>query len=129
MNFKLTMACLNVILLSLILGSAMIATTFIPYLEKVLIHISVFYPYHWHLKDLIKKNLNAHRKRNEKTAKMLLVAVAFIVFGSSMFQLLADFLISTIKMFQAADINVTAFNPRWPLNEVLLTAYLKKYDR
>ena len=76
------MICLNCILLALILGLSIVTITFIPVFEDFLLYIVIFWPSHFRLRDLVKKNLNSHRRRNSKTARMLLVAVAVIVTSS-----------------------------------------------
>lgn len=62
------------------------------------------------LKTVITKNLSGHRSRNRKTAYMVSIAVAFLIFAGAMFALQATSIQSTVRLLLGADINVLSLS-------------------
>lgn len=56
------------------------------------------------LGTVIRKNLAGHRPRNRKTAYMVSIFVAFVIFAGTMFTLQTDSISSSVELFLGADI-------------------------
>jgi hypothetical protein len=109
-DFALFLGILTVILLSMVIGLCLIATTIQPVLEKGIVWLVV-----WgndaKVLPLIYKNMSAHRPRNRKTALMFTLSLGFIIFAGASFSLQAGTIGDTIKSFVGADCNIYA--PSW----------------
>lgn len=77
---------------------------------------------------IIQKNMEGHRKRNEKTTVMYSIALAFLIFSGTGFKLqtvtIGDVLSSSI----AADLKVVAAQGDPPLNEAGLKEFMISYN-
>ena len=56
------------------------------------------------LGTVIRKNLAGHRPRNRKTAYMVSIFVAFVIFAGTMFTLQTDSISNSVELFLGADI-------------------------
>lgn len=54
--------------------------------------------------SLLGKNLRSHRNRNQKTATMFAVCLAFLIFAGTTFQLVGDLIIFQAESFFATDL-------------------------
>jgi len=64
----------------MVLGLSIVSTVFQPLLERLMLHVLI-----WgrdrRLKKLVRKSLSGHRRRNQKTALMFTISLAFIIFA------------------------------------------------
>ena len=123
-NFPLFLGILQVMLLSMVLGLCLIATTLQPFLERIVLWCIV-----WgrdaNLLSLMQKNMSAHRPRNQKTALMFTISLGFIIFAGASFSLQAATVGDTVSSFIGADGNVFAASWNNPLPEADLRMVLE----
>jgi hypothetical protein len=60
------------------------------------------------------KNMQAHNKRNTKTATMFAVCLSFLIFAGSIFSLLGDLIKSQLEDSLASDFQGFIINSREP---------------
>ena len=60
------------------------------------------------LHDLLKKNLDAHRNRNLKSAIMFSLCLAFMLFAGTGFQIVGSSIVYLVKTYGGADLYATA---------------------
>lgn len=116
---------MNIILLGMLLGLCLITFTIQERVESFVL---------WFLlwgKDkcltmLVKKNLSAHSDRNGKAFLMFTITSATIIFGGSLFTLLAISISDTVRVLNGADINVQTLGSSTPLNKSSLDAFLER---
>ncbi len=130
-DFALFLGILNVILLSMVIGLCLVATTVQPAMEAGLLWLLV-----WgrdaKMMPLMRKNMSAHRPRNQKTALMFTLSLGFIIFAGASFSLQAGTIADTVKSLVGADCNIYA--PSWtsplpaPALRVALDAEMRRSD-
>ena len=59
---------------------------------------------------IVEKNMQGHRKRNSKTSLMFTLAISFLIFSASAFELLTILLQETIIQVIGADISSQSAN-------------------
>jgi hypothetical protein len=79
---------------------------FFPYFERLIkwVTINTCCRKDRHLNHLIQKNIEAHRKRNQKTSIMLALSLSFAIFSSSVFMMMNNLIQSEIKAVAGADL-------------------------
>jgi len=106
-NFSLFFFLLNLILMLMLIGLTLLINLVQPYFER-LINAIIFLcnkndkP----LQALISKNFDAHRKRNQKTALMFSIALAFLIFSGSGLSLQANLISDQVKVLLGSDLAV-----------------------
>lgn len=96
---------LNLVLLGMVLGFAVIGNLLQPYFERLLVNIAaLFMCKNRSLKVVISKNLQAHARRNIKTALMLSMSICFIIFSGSGMTTNAKGLVDRLISRQGGDI-------------------------
>lgn len=55
------------------------------------------------IKPIVAKNLEAHRKRNNKTSIMFTLALSFLIFSASSFELINNMIGDTVESLIGAD--------------------------
>ena len=122
-NLQLFLTILTIILLGMVLGMCMVATSFQSSLEKVMLFL-LMWGKDRSLLTLVRKSLSGHRGRNRKTALMFTVSLAFIVFAGTSFRLQANSIQDAIKANLGTNIYISA--PSWnsPLNETSIRSLL-----
>lgn len=125
-NLSLFLSVLNAILLCMLAGLAIMAVTVQPALERALLW-SALWGRERKLGGIVSKNLAGHRPRNRKTATMITLTVAFLIFAGSLLALQARSISETVESFIGSDIAVRA--PSWSIQlpEPALEAYLERY--
>jgi ABC-type antimicrobial peptide transport system permease subunit len=124
-NFALFLGVLQVILLSMVLGLCLVASTTQPFIERGVLWLIV-----WgsdaKLLGLMDKNMSAHRPRNQKTALMFTLSLGFMIFAGASFSLQAATIADTVSSVFGADINF--FAPSWsvPLPEETIRSALRQ---
>ena len=108
-NFGMFLGILNAVLLGMLLGLSMVAQTLQAVMERLVVWC-VMWGADRKLATVVKKNLNGHENRNRKTAYMVSIAVAFLIFAGAMFALQSRSIQDTVRMFLGADINVLSLS-------------------
>jgi len=114
-DLSLFLTILNSILLMMLLGLVLMAGTLQPTVERLFARV-VMQGKERRLLRVVEKNLAGHRSRNRKTAYMITIAVAFIIFAGSLFALQARSLTETLEMFLGADVVVFSPSRRQEIN-------------
>jgi len=109
-NFGLFLGTLTGILLSMILGMALIAQMLQGPIEPLVARLFLWGP-NSALHTVVAKNLGGHSRRNSKTSFMVSMTVAFVLFAGAMFALQASSIQNNVKMFLGSDIIV--FSPEF----------------
>ena len=122
-NIPMFLGLLMAILLSMLLGLALLAQIIQPFLERGILWV-LMRPFHSNLNALVSKSLSAHRPRNAKTAQMFTIALAFIVFAGVMFALQGTSLADNMKILIGAPIVVKAPSLAEQLNEAGMKPFL-----
>jgi hypothetical protein len=127
-NFGLFLGILNAILIGMLLGLVLISQavqvrqddcgsrrdgacdTFVSvvaqsYMERLVLWL-MMWGKEMRLHTVVVKNLAGHSSRNRKTAYMVSIAVAFLIFAGAMFTLQISSIQQTIRMFLGSDIAV-----------------------
>ncbi len=82
------LAIINMILIIMIFGITLLGNLFQNIVEKILINlILIFIKKDRKFKFVIYKNMESHRKRNKKTAIMYTLALTFLIFAGTGFNL------------------------------------------
>ena len=92
-NYTLFFFILNFILILMILGLAFVSILLLPYVEIMLVKLFTLF-YDKNLYQIVRKNLDGHEARNTKTAMMFTIALSFLIFAGSTFQLIGHLIIS-----------------------------------
>ena len=104
---KLFLAIINMTLMLLILGLTLILSLIeVPLENLILKAIFLCNKRDRNLKTIVFKNMDAHRRRNEKTTIMYSIALAFLIFTGTGFNLQTESIASILASTIAADIKV-----------------------
>ena len=108
-----------------IIGLTFICTMLFNFVEQVLLWLTIHVCCRKdrHLYRLIKRQMDGHAARNNKTSIMLTLSVSFLFFAASSFELLNAILVKSWDKFIGADIYVVSSDSM--LTEGPLTAYLE----
>ncbi len=88
-NYSLFFFVINLILIMMIMGLAFISILLLPYIQVMFLKIFLcFRRSDRNLERVVKKNFESHEGRNTKTAMMFTVALSFLIFAGSTFQLI-----------------------------------------
>lgn len=79
----------------MILGLAFLSILLLPYVEIMFVKIFILIIRRdRNLYQVIRKNLDGHEARNTKTAMMFTIALSFLIFAGSTFELIGHLIIS-----------------------------------
>ena len=108
-NYSLFFFIINFILIMMILGLAFISILLLPYVEIMFLKIFLFIIRGDRiLYKVVNKNLDSHESRNTKTAMMFTVALAFLIFAGSTFDLIGNLVVSQIEGVLGADVYISS---------------------
>ena len=94
-NFSLFFFVLNLILILMILGLAFVSILVLPYVQVMFIKLFLLVVRKdRNLERVVRKNMEGHQNRNTKTAMMFTVALSFLIFAGSTFELMGHLIIS-----------------------------------
>ena len=132
-RIDLFLLLLNLIFLAMMIGLIVISNLFQSYIEVIVVWavsyiVSLFEKKGFGLRTVILKNMKTHFVSNNKTALMITMSVAFIVFSGSGITTQAKGILNQIRAFQGSDVVVTNFE--WgnaSLNYLEITEYLNNY--
>jgi len=77
-----------------------------------------------HLESVIVKNMGGHRRRNSKTALMYTVALSFLIFAGTGFNLQSKSIEDNMKSSLGSDIKVILIKDLTGLNEAPMREFL-----
>jgi hypothetical protein len=110
-NFELFFVILNGVLILMIMGLTFIAILLLPYIQSALLSLFLYcYRKDLKLKPIIAKNMEAHEKRNTKTAIMFAVCLSFLIFSGSTFKLIGNLIVSSLENQLGADLSAVALS-------------------
>lgn len=124
-NIPLFLTILNCILLGMVVGSAMIAVLIQPAFEKLTLKL-LLWGNDRKLGVLVRKSLSGHRTRNQKTALMFTISLAFIIFAGAMFSLQLNAIQDNVKYGFGAPIVVWSPLDSNPLDRAGISGFLDK---
>ena len=81
-----------------------------------------------HLESVIVKNMAGHRRRNSKTALMYTVALSFLIFAGTGFNLQSKSIEDNMKSSLGSDIKVILIKDLTGLNEAPMREFLLQYN-
>ncbi|KAJ3372407.1 hypothetical protein GGF31_001848 [Allomyces arbusculus] len=116
---------LTIILLGMVVGQTLVAQVLQHVLEMAVMAIMVVAAGDKVILGVVAKNLASHLKRNQKTALMFTLCLAYIIFAAVMFQLQANTLAQTLEWTYGADLVVQGKSFISPLPEPRLDQYLR----
>ena len=125
-NNDMTMAniILNMLLILIIVGLTLICVLIYPFLEWMLLWVTMktCCKKDRRLMRVIEKNINGHRKRNSKTSIMFTLAISFMIYSASSFDLIMDFIEKPVLQSIGADMaafNLNGYIPEIPIADFL----------
>jgi len=93
-NYTLFFFILNLVLILMILGLAFVSILLLPYIEVLYVKLFILiYRKDKNIYPVVRKNLEGHSKRNTKTAIMFTIALSFLIFGGTTFELIGHLII------------------------------------
>ena len=98
---------LQLILFMIVIGLAFIATLIFSHLEKLILW-SIMHTCcrrDKRMYQVVVKNMEAHRKRNMNTSTMFTLAISFLIFSASSFNLMSTVLSDVLEQRTGADIS------------------------
>jgi hypothetical protein len=94
-NYSLFFFILNFVLILMIIGMALVSILLLPYIEILLVKLFLLIGRKdKNLYKVVAKNLEGHSSRNTKTAIMFTVALSFLIFAGSTFELIGHLITS-----------------------------------
>ena len=111
-NLSLVSTVMNLLLVLIMMGLSMICVLIFPFLEQLLLWITLNTCCRRDnkLKKVIESNMDGHRKRNSKTSIMFTLAISFLIFSASSFELLSTLIEKTVLSFIGADLQAIALS-------------------
>lgn len=97
---------LQLVLFMIVIGLAFIATLIFNHLEKLILWSSMHTCCRRdkRMYQVVVKNMEAHRKRNMKTSTMFTLAISFLIFSASSFNLMSKVLSNVLEQRTGADL-------------------------
>ena len=115
---------LNCLLILIIIGLTLICVLVFPYLEWALLWITMntCCKKDKRLMRVIETNMNGHRKRNSKTSIVFTLAISFLIFSASSFELMLTLIEKTVLQFAGSD--MVAYSWTWLIPEIPIANFL-----
>jgi hypothetical protein len=93
----------------MILGLAFVSILLLPYIQLLFLNFFLLIMRSDRiLYQVVKKNLESHEGRNTKTAMMFTVALSFLIFAGSTFDLIGNLVTSQLVGVLGADVYITS---------------------
>jgi ABC-type antimicrobial peptide transport system permease subunit len=108
LNFVLFLSLLSAVLVGMLLGLTVIGSMLQPLMETSLSTMILSCCRASDLATVVRRNLAGHRRRNSKTAFMVSISIAFLIFAGTMFALQTESIASNFRLFLGSDIVVIA---------------------
>ena len=103
-NLGFFLGLLTAVLMAMLCGLALVALVLQPTVETALLRLFLSFGPDAALATVVRKNLSGHRPRNAKTAGMIGLSIAFLVFASAMFGLQGAAITVQVRELLGADI-------------------------
>ena len=132
-NVQLFLFIMIAILIVMLLGLIILTQLLVPYLQKLILNIIMFFSCNdkkLHL--IVVKNLEGHKRRNQQVSIMFMVALGFVIFSGCTLNLIVDFAETLSKGLIGGDFSVyvsTSNAINITLNEVAIKNYLKNIEK
>jgi hypothetical protein len=99
----------------MILGLAFVSILLLPYVQLMFLKIFLFIMRKdKNLEKVVRKNFESHEGRNTKTAMMFTVALSFLIFSGSTFDLIGNLIVSQLEGVLGSDVYITSlFSPNY----------------
>ena len=120
------------ILITMLLGLIILTQLLVPYLQKLILKIIMFFSFkdrNLHL--IVLKNLEGHKRRDQQVSIMFMVALGFVIFSGCTLNLVIDFVETLAKGLIGGDFSVYVTNSNalnLTLNEVGIKNYLSNIE-
>lgn len=112
----------------MILGFTLLINLTQPWVERLFVKFFlIFLKKYKHLEPIIVKNMQGHRRRNSKTALMYTIAMSFLIFAGTGFNLQSKTIGDNLKNTLGSDIKVLLLNDKTGINESGMRGYLQSY--
>lgn len=129
-NMQMFLAIINMVLILMILGFVLLLNLLQPRFESLLVGCLVWlFRKDAHLRCVVDKNMEGHRRRNAKTALMYSIALAFLIFSGTGFNLQNETITDFMMQSMGADIKVRAPDQNVYLDEKGLREYLEIHKK
>ena len=121
------------ILITMLLGLIILTQLLVPYLQKLILKIIMFFSFkdrNLHL--IVLKNLEGHKRRDQQVSIMFMVALGFVIFSGCTLNLVIDFVETLAKGLIGGDFSVYVTNSNalnLTLNEVGIKNYLSNIEK
>lgn len=126
-NYTLFFFILNFILILMILGLAFISILLLPFVETLYVKLFLCcFRKDRKLYRVISKNLEGHMSRNTKTAMMFTIALSFLIFAGSTFDLIGHLIVSQLESTIGSDLYVTTSVSSTYLDEGTVIGFLEE---
>uniref|UniRef100_A0A6T6YUC0 ABC3 transporter permease C-terminal domain-containing protein n=1 Tax=Bicosoecida sp. CB-2014 TaxID=1486930 RepID=A0A6T6YUC0_9STRA len=122
-DFSLFLSILNGILLGMVLGLSLVSQALQSALENGVLW-SMLWGAERRMQTVVRRNLAGHRHRNRKTAYMISISVAFLLFGGTMFALQSTSIANTVQLIVGADVLVWSLSSSTPVPQEDMTRVL-----
>ena len=127
-NLSLFLFIMICILIILFVGIIILSTLVIPYLQNIILKISMYFT----IKDnkfhlLILKNLEGHKRRNRKVSIIFIISLGFTIFAGCTLNLVVDNVEHIFKNLIGGDFSIIILNKNHlnlTLNQILINSYL-----
>eukprot|EP00004_Rigifila_ramosa_P022811 TRINITY_DN6304_c0_g1_i1.p1 TRINITY_DN6304_c0_g1~~TRINITY_DN6304_c0_g1_i1.p1 ORF type:complete len:1190 (-),score=307.13 TRINITY_DN6304_c0_g1_i1:20-3532(-) len=116
---------LTTVLLGMLLGLIILSQSLQAKMEEIMLRL-ILWGDDRKLFVLISKNLNGHRKRNQKTSLMFTLSLAFVIFAGVMFGLQSDAIVDSLRLSTGADIVIYSFSQDAPVDAASLRPLLER---
>lgn len=99
----------------MIIGLAYISILLLPYVQVMFLKLFLLFMRHdKNLEKVVRKNFESHESRNTKTAMMFTVALSFLIFAGSTFDLIGNMVVTQLESVLGADVYITTrFSPNY----------------
>lgn len=129
-DMSLFLFILNVILIIMILGLIFMLDLVVPYLQLGLLNIIMLcVEKDRNIYFVVKKNLEGHSVRNQKTSIMFMIALSFVIFAGSTLELVSGFIVDISKSILGGDIWIHNYGRDNTLRENDLRKYFQNFNQ
>ena len=128
LNPKIFLFIMLGILITMLLGLIILTQLFVPYLQKFILKIIMFFSFKdrkLHL--IVTKNLDGHKRRDMQISLMFMIALGFVIFSGCTLNLVVDFIETMAKNIIGGDFMIILTNKRnfnATLNQTSINGYL-----
>lgn len=114
-NYSLFFFVINFILILMILGLAFVSILLLPYVQLGFLKLFLLIMRKDNnLEKVVRKNFESHESRNTKTAMMFTVALSFLIFAGSTFELISNLVVIQVESILGSDVYITSrFSPNF----------------